>query len=70
MGTYELKRDYAIAVALLCKCSANIDKNSDSKEYLLDSIEKMAGHWCELSGWSCKRMLDQIEVFPPDMPDE
>ena len=61
----KLKLDYAIAVGLLCKCSANIDVNSDSKEYLLDSIEKVASSWCELTGWNCKRTLDRIEVFPP-----
>jgi len=61
----KLKLDYAIAVALLCKCSAHIDDNSDSKKYLLDSVEKVAESWCELSGWGCKRTPDRIEVFPP-----
>ena len=64
MDTFDLKLKYAAAIALLCKCSGNIDGDSDSKEYILHNIEIAVGDWCDFTGWRYERILDQIEIVP------
>lgn len=51
---------YAGAIGLLCECSVQVDD-----EYR-ELIEQAVTDYCELTGWTWRRILDRIEVSPPE----
>ncbi|MDO8445167.1 MAG: hypothetical protein Q7T53_03525 [Deltaproteobacteria bacterium] len=54
---------YAGAIGLLCECSLKVG-NSNEAEEIRDSIESAVADWCALTGWTMRRTLQRIEVFP------
>jgi len=62
----KLRLGYAGAIGLLCELSTNLH-GMDADENR-DCIEDAVHDWCEITGWTCRRILDRIEVFPPEAP--
>lgn len=60
----ELRMQYAGAVGLLCELSPHLSCIIDRDDYL-NSIELAAADFCRLTGWSYRRVVHRIEVFPP-----
>jgi hypothetical protein len=58
-----LRLGYAGAIGLLCEVSASLG-GIDADENR-DCIEEAVRDWCEITGWTCRRILDRIEVSPP-----
>ena len=54
---------YAGVIGLLCELSTRI--TDDEEQELLD---RAVADWCATSGWSWRRTIDRVEVFPPDPP--
>jgi hypothetical protein len=56
---------YAGAIGLLCELSTQIRDCGAKRDEYLDSIERCVADWCGITGWTYKRILHRIEVFPP-----
>jgi hypothetical protein len=65
MNTDKLQMQYAGAIGLLCDLSTQLRENGECSDNL-DSIEQAVGDFCDLTGWKYKRILQRIEVFPPE----
>ncbi len=55
----ELRAKYAGAIGLLCECSVQVDE--ETRELIEDAVSD----WCEVTGWTWRRILNRIEVTPP-----
>lgn len=53
------------AIGLLCELSTQLRDSGAQRDEQLDQIEQCVSDWCDLTGWSYKRILHRIEVFPP-----
>jgi hypothetical protein len=51
---------YAGAINLLCECTVFVDED------LRSSIESAVSDWCETTGWTWRKILDRIELIPPE----
>ena len=60
-----MRMQFAGAVGLLCELSTQLRNSGGERDDHLDSIERCVSDWCALTGWSYKRILHRIEVFPP-----
>lgn len=60
MNNNELRMKYAGVIELLCECSVQVDEENR------EMIEQAVQDWCNFSGWSMRRTLNRIEVWPPD----
>jgi len=60
----EARMQYAGAIGLLCQASLKLKNDSESED-IRDCIERAVRDWCKLTGWTYKRILHRIEVFPP-----
>lgn len=58
------RMQYAGAIGLLCECSVKLGNGADVDD-LRDSIEQAANGWAAGSGWTVRRTLNRIDVFPP-----
>lgn len=58
------RMNYAGAIGLLCECSVNLGNGAEADD-MRDSIEQAAHDWAAGSGWTVRRILNRIEVFPP-----
>lgn len=65
MKTDNARMNAAGLVGLLCECSLKLYNDEESEE-LRDNIEQAIRDWCGITGWTCKRILNRIEVFPPE----
>lgn len=67
-GMYQLLTDLRInasgAIGLLCECSIMLGSGADAEE-VRDNIERCVDDWCKITGWTYRRTLQRIEVFPP-----
>lgn len=57
---------WAACVGLLCQCSIKLRPGAESEE-IRDNIERAAQAWCDVTGWKVDRLIDSIEVLPPEM---
>lgn len=55
-----LRLQYAGAIGLLCSLSTRITDEEEQEQ-----IDCAVADWCEYAGWTWKRVLDRVEVFPP-----
>lgn len=55
-----LRLQYAGAIGLLCSLSTRI---TDEEEQ--DQLDQAVADWCAFTGWTWKRVLDRVDVFPP-----
>lgn len=60
----DVRLNHAGAIGLLCSISTELRDSSGRDDYL-DSIQRCVADWCDISGWTFKRTLHRIEVFPP-----
>lgn len=65
----EMREKYAGAIGLLCMLSTQLRDNFERDDHL-DSIEAAVQDFCKLTGWSYRRVLHRIEVFPPTTKNE
>lgn len=65
MDANAMRMSYAGAIGLLCECSMNLREGAERDE-VRDNIERAVSDWCDLTGWTYKRILHRIEVFPPE----
>jgi hypothetical protein len=56
--------NYAGAIGLLCECSVVLGNGYEADD-LRDSIERAVADFCDMTDWTYRRVLDRIEVFPP-----
>ena len=56
----ETRRKHAGAIGLLCGISTRIRDQEDR-----DALDQCVADWCALTGWTWRRTLDRVEVFPP-----
>ena len=59
-----VRMEYAGAIGLLCELSIHITDEEDQ-----DALDQCVASWCRLTGWTWRRTLDRVEVFPPEEPD-
>lgn len=64
-STATMRMQYAGAIGLLCELSTQLRNSGGERDDHLDSIERCVNDWCNLTGWTYKRILHRIEVFPP-----
>jgi hypothetical protein len=64
MSEVDAKLNHSGAIGLLCELSLMLRPGHESDE-LRDNIERCVSDWCAITGWSYKRILQRIEVFPP-----
>ena len=55
----KLRLQYAGAIGLMQEASVQVDE--DTRE----SMEAAMSDWCDYSGWTMKRILNRIELYPP-----
>ena len=55
---------YAGAINLLAELSIHLRDNFEAEDNR-ECIERAIQDWCELSGWSYKRVLSRFELIPP-----
>ena len=55
-----LRLQYAGAIGLLCSLSTRITDEEDQEQ-----LDRAVADWCEFSGWTWRRVLDRVDVFPP-----
>ncbi len=60
-----MRMQYAGAIGLLCELSTQLRNSGGERDEQLDNIERCVADWCDLTGWTYKRILQRIEVFPP-----
>lgn len=61
-----LRLQYAGAIGLLCELSVHLsDRDREERDERLGMIEQAVGDFCKLTGWTYRRVLHRIEVFPP-----
>ena len=58
----DARMKHAGAVGLLCELSTRI---TDPNEQ--DALDRCVADWCALTGWTWRRVLDRVEVFPPEV---
>ncbi len=56
-----IRMRYAGAIGLLCAISTNVT-DPDYK----DMIDQCVNDFCKSTGWTWERLLDRVEVFPPE----
>lgn len=63
-----LRLQYAASVGLLCELALHLsDRDKSEQADYLDSIEQAVKDFCTLTGWTYRRVLHRIEVFPPQL---
>lgn len=60
----DMRLQYAAAIGLLCELSTRLTRTLERDDDL-NSIELAVSDFCELTGWTYRRVLHRIEVFPP-----
>ena len=55
----QLRLNYSGVVHLLCRLSVYVPE--DERQCIIEAVE----NWCEITGWSWRRVMDRIEVEPP-----
>jgi hypothetical protein len=55
------RMQYAGVIGFLCSISTHITDEDEQ-----DAIDRIVADWCALSGWSWRRLLDRVEVEPPN----
>ena len=64
MDANAMRMGYAGAIGLLCELSTELRNSGGQRDEQLDNIERCVSDWCDLTGWTYKRILHRIEVFP------
>lgn len=62
----KLRLHFAGAIGLLCESALQLQHSAENDE-LRDNIERCVADWCRLTGWTYRRVLHRIEVFPPQV---
>lgn len=60
----KIRMQYAGTIRLLCDCSlllGNSEEDDEQRELIMDA----AADWCNITGWTVRRVLQRIELYPP-----
>lgn len=56
--------NHAGMVGLICELALHL-RAGEERDELIDKAEQAINDWCVLTGWTYKRILHRLEVFPP-----
>lgn len=58
----KIRTQYAGTIGLLCDLHIKLDDSPEEQE----SIRHAVSDWCRITGWTMKRVISRLEVFPPE----
>ena len=56
-----MRMQYAGAIGFLCHVSTKITDPEDQA-----ALDQAVADWCDLTGWTWRRILDRVDVFPSE----